>query len=200
AILDGHVANASPPTDALRRDQARAYLHAGLIYMIIGETQEDFAFSDKQEAAAAIGPAQMSGVLDQAITYLDQAVSFSQALADDELITTSLALRARARHSRAIWGKIKPSPNTAAPLIASAEMVADANAVLARTSDDWRYQMLYASATLGNFMAGEMNSRGEQQFDTLSIVRVNSAAPKTILGVKLMDPIDNIPDPRILAF
>lgn len=49
-------------------------------------------------------------------------------------------------------------------------------------------------------MASEINSRGEQQFDTLSVVRVNSAAPKTILGVKLQDPIDNKDDPRILAF
>jgi hypothetical protein len=200
AILDGHIATVPTPTAALRRDQARAYLHAGLIYTIIAETQEDFAFSDKQEAAAAVGPAQMSGVLDQAISYLDQAVSFAQALNDDGLITTSLAVRARAKHSRAIWGKIKPTVNTASPLVSSADVVADANAVLARAGDDWRYQMLYAASTLGNFMAGEINSRGEQQFDTLSIVRVNAAAPKTILGVKLMDPIDDIPDPRIQSF
>jgi hypothetical protein len=198
AILDGHVAE--NPTAALRRDQARAYIHAGLIYTIIGETQEDFAFSDKQEAAAAVGPGQMSSVLDNAIQYLDQAVSHAQALNDADLITTSLALRARAKHSRAIWAKIKPTVNTAQPLVSSAEAVADANAVLARVGDDWRYQMLYASATLSNYMASEINSRGEQQFDTLSIVQVNAAAPKTILGVKLTDPIDDVADPRILTF
>jgi starch-binding outer membrane protein, SusD/RagB family len=196
--LDGHVAET--PTDALKKDQARAYLQAGLIYMVIGETQQDFAFSDKQEASAAVGPDKMSTVLDQAITYLDKAVTFSQALNDNDLINRSMALRARAKHSRALWDKIKPTPNTASPLVSSAGAVADATAVLARVNDDWRYQMDYSSSTLSNYMASEINSRGEQQFDTTSVVSVNKAAPKTILGVKLMDPIDNIPDPRILTF
>jgi hypothetical protein len=197
SILDAHVA--ATPTAALRRDQARAYMQAGLIYMIVGETQEDFAFSDKQEASAAVGPAQMSTVLDQAIAYLDQAVTFSQALSDDELIDRALALRARAQHSRAIWGVIKPSVG-AQPLVSVPGATADANAVLARVTADWRDQLTYSSATLSNYMASEMNSRGEQQFDTLSIVEVNSAAPKTILGIKLQDPIDNIADPRIVTF
>lgn len=98
AIMDGHVAET--PTTAMKTDQARAYLHAGLIYLIIGETQEDFAFSDKQEAAEAVGPGQMNTVLDQAIDRLNQAVTFSQALNNAELINRSLALRARAYHSR----------------------------------------------------------------------------------------------------
>ena len=198
AILDGHVAET--PTADMCRDQARAYLQAGLIYMIIGETQEDFAFSDKQEASAAVGPAAMASVLDNAIQYLDQAVSYSQALNDSDLVDAALALRARAKHSRAIWDKIKPTVNTADPLVSSSGASADAQAVLDRVSADWRYQLTYASSTLSNYMAGEMNSRGEQQFDTLSIVRVNSAAPKTILGIKLMDPIDDVEDPRILSF
>jgi hypothetical protein len=199
-VLDGHVAAIPTPTSGLRRDQARAYLQAGLIYTIVSETQDDFAFSDRQEAAAAVGPGQMSTVLDQAIAYLDQAVTFSQALDDAELIDKSLALRARARHSRAMWDKIKPTVNTGQPLVSSAGAAADANAVLARVPDDWRYQLTYSSSTLSNYMASEINSRGEQQFDTLSVVSVNSAAPKTILGVKLMDPIDDIPDPRIVTF
>jgi starch-binding outer membrane protein, SusD/RagB family len=197
-VLDGHVA--TTPTPGLRRDQARAYLQAGLIYTILGETQEDFAFSDRDSAAAAVGPAQMATVLDQGIAYLDQAVAFSQALNDTELIDRSLALRARARHSRAMWDKIKPTVNTAQPLVSSAGARADAIAVLARVPADWRYQTTYSSSTLSNYMASEMNSRGEQQFDTLSVVSVNSAAPKTILGIKLMDPIDDIPDPRIRTF
>jgi hypothetical protein len=32
------------------------------------------------------------------------------------------------------------------------------------------------------------------------VVQVNKAAPKTILGVKLQDPIDNVADPRIVTF
>ncbi|MCI0436422.1 MAG: hypothetical protein L0271_22715 [Gemmatimonadetes bacterium] len=198
--LDGHVANRPTPTAALRKDQARAYLQAGIIYTIIGETQDDFVFSDKQEASAAVGPAQMSTVLDKAIQFLDKAVTFSQALNDAELINRSLAMRARAKHSRAQWDKIKPTVNSAQPLVSSAGAAADAAAVLARVTDTWRYRIDYSSSTLSNYMASEINSRGEQQFDTTSVVSVNAAAPKTILGVKLMDPIDNEADPRILAF
>jgi starch-binding outer membrane protein, SusD/RagB family len=77
---------------------------------------------------------------------------------------------------------------------------ADAAAVLAGVSDEWRYQLEYSSSTLSNYMASEINSRGEQQFDTLSIISVSSAAPKAILGVKLQDPIDNVADPRIVTF
>lgn len=196
--LDGHVAET--PTNAMLTDRARAYLQAGIIYTVIGETQEDFAFSNKDEPGPAVGPAQMATVLDQAISYLDDAVTFAQELDDDDLINRSLAMRARARHSRAQWAKIKPTPNTADPLVDAAGAVSDALAVLARVGDDWRYQIKFSSSTLSNYMASEINSRGEQQFDTTSVVLVNAAAPKTILGVKLMDPIDDIPDPRILRF
>jgi starch-binding outer membrane protein, SusD/RagB family len=198
AILDGHVAN--DPSTAMKTDQARAYLQAGIIYTIIGETQEDFAFSDKQEATAAVGPGQMATVLDQAIAYLDQAVTFSQALNDAELINRSLAVRARAKHSRAIWDRIKPNVNTAQPLVAAAAAAADAAAVLARVEDTWRYQIDFSSSTLSNYMASEINSRGEQQFDTTSVIMVDAAAPKEILGVKLRDPVDDVPDPRIRTF
>jgi hypothetical protein len=197
AIMDGHVT--ATPTTAMKRNQARAYLMAGTIRLVIGETQEDFVFSDKQEPGPAVGPLNMKTVLDQAIQQLDKAVAISTEVNDAELINRSLAMRARAKHSRAIWDKIKPTIN-AQPLVSSAGASADAAAVLARVAADWRYQMTFSSSTLSNFMAGEINSRGEQQFDTTSIVRVNSAAPKTILGVKLQDPIDNIDDPRILKF
>jgi starch-binding outer membrane protein, SusD/RagB family len=196
--VDGHVANT--PTSALLNEQARAYLMAGLIYTIIGEVQEDFVFGDKETAEGAIGPAKMNTVLDKAIEYLDKAVTFSQARNNAEMINRSLALRARAKHSRVIWDKIKPTVNTAQPLVTSAGAAADAAAVIARVAANWRYQMGYSSSTLSNFMASEINSRGEQQFDTTSIVLVNKSAPKTILGVKLQDPIDNRADPRIMAF
>jgi hypothetical protein len=197
-LIDGHVANT--PTVVMKRNQSRAYLMAGMIRTMIGETQEDFAFSDKQEPAAAVGPASMSAVLDEGIQQLDKAVTVATEIGDAELLTRALAIRARAKHSRAIWDKIKPTVNTAQPLVSAAGAVADANAVLARVADDWRYLMAFSSATLSNYMASEVNSRGEQQFDTTGIIFVNSAAPKTIIGVRLMDPIDSEPDARILAF
>jgi hypothetical protein len=195
--VDGHVT--ATPTTPLKTEQARAYLMAGLIYTIIGEVQEDFVFGDKQEAEAALGPTKMATVLDQAILKLDKAVTIATEVNNAELINRAQAIRARAKHSRAIWDKIKPTIN-AQPLVSSAGASADATAVLARVTPAWRYQMTFTSATLSNFMASEINSRGEQQFDTTSIISVNRAAPKTILGVKLQDPIDKKPDPRILTF
>jgi hypothetical protein len=203
--LDGHVA-ATPPTaspaaiTAIKTDQARAYLMAGLIYTIIGEVQEDFVFGDRMEGEAAVGTAQMSTVLDQAIQKLDKAFMVATEVNNADLITRALALRARAKHSRALWDKIKPTVNTAQPLVNSAAANADANAVLARVADNYRYQLTYTASTLSNFMASEINSRGEQQFDTTSIISVNRAAPKTILSVKLQDPVGMAPDARILTF
>jgi hypothetical protein len=198
ATLDGHVAQT--PTTAMKTEQARAYLMAGLMYTIIGEVQEDFVFGDKQEAEGALGAANMKTVLDQAITKLDKAVTLATEVNSADLIARATAMRARARHSRALWDKIKPTVNTAQPLVSNAGATADANAVIGRVAANWRYQMTYSSATLSNFMASEINSRGEQQFDTTSIISVNKAAPKTILDVKLRDPISNTADARIVAF
>ena len=196
--MDAHVA--ATPTTQMKTDQARAYLMAGLMYTIIGETQEDFVFGDKQEADDAIGPTKMNTVLDQAITKLDKAVQIATDVNNAELITRSLMVRARAKHSRAIWDKIKPTVNTASPLVSSAGATADATAALARVAPNYRFQLTFTATTLSSLMASEINSRGESQFDTTSIVQVNKAAPKTILGVKLQDPIDKKADPRITTF
>src|SRR5688572_30391874 len=50
AVMTNHVDTVATVTPSLRTDLARAYLHAGLIYTIIGEVQDDFVFGHKQEA------------------------------------------------------------------------------------------------------------------------------------------------------
>jgi len=197
-ILDGHVAET--PTTALKTDQARAYLHAGVIYTIIGESQDDFVISDKAEPGSAIGTPNMKNILDQAIQKLDKAVTVAQEVGNNDLLNRAQAMRARARHSRAIWDKLKPTVNTTAPLITNAQMVADANAVISRAAANFRMQYTFSSSSFSSYISSEINSRGEQQFDTTSVVSVNKAAPKTILGVKLQDPIALRADPRIVAF
>jgi starch-binding outer membrane protein, SusD/RagB family len=199
-MLDEHVDTVGTLTNTLKSNQARAYLHAGLIYTIIGEVQEDFVFGLKGEADAPIGAADMNSVLDQAIQKLDSAVTIAAAVNNSVLLSRALAVRARAHHSRALWDKIKPTVNTAEPLVSSAGATADANAVIERVAANWRFQMTYSVGTLNNYMASEINSRGEQQFDTTSIISVDKAAPKTILAVKLQDPVAAAPDARILRF
>jgi starch-binding outer membrane protein, SusD/RagB family len=196
-ILLGHVANT--PTTAMRTHLARAHLYAGLMYMIIGEVQQDFVFSYKTEPAPPIGAQNMHVVLDESITKLDKAVALAQALGDADLETRALAVRARAKHSRAIWSKMKPSVQAADPLVSAPGAVADAQAVLARVSGDWKYEFTYSPATQSNVMATWVNSRAENQFDTLSIVNVDQKLVKEIQSVRLRDPIDDIPDPVITA-
>ena len=186
-------------TPQMRTDLARAHLYAGMIYMIIGEVQEDFAFSDKTEAAPPVGASNMASVLDQAIAKLDKAVAAAQAAGNADLETVALATRARARHSRAIWDKIKPAPTPSAPLVSAAGAVADARAVLDRVTGDWEYQFTYSSATITNEMASWINSRGENQFDTASVVTVAQTNVRQVLGVRLLDPITNDVDPVVLA-
>lgn len=196
-LLLGHVAET--PTDEMKAILARAHLYAGLMYMVLGETQEDFAFSDKREPAPPIGPENMYTVLDEAIARISNAITLAQEVGDEDLETRALALRARALHSRAIWDKIKPSVNTGDPLVSASGAVADAQAVIGRVSDDWAYQLSYAAETVTNNMASWINDRGENQIDTLGVVNVNQENVREILSVRLRDPIDDVVDPVITA-
>ncbi len=202
-IVDGHVA--TPPVGAtpaaitlMKKEQARANFVAGVTYMIIGETQQDFVISDKQEPGPAIGPTKMFEILDKAILRLTNAATIAASLGETAIETNALAMRARARHSRAIWDKIKPTIATN-PLVSNTAASADAAAVIARAAATYRYQATFSAATIGNDMAGWINNRGENQFDTTQIVTVPRTTPKVIQSVRLLDPIDNKADPRIVS-
>lgn len=196
-ILENHVAET--PTADMRKDLARANLYAGVIYMIIGEVQEDFAFSNKTEEAPPVGPSNMAAVFDQAVSRLDEAVSIFASLGESELETRALAIRARAKFSKALWNKTKPTPNTGDPLVASSGAAADAAAVVSRvgTTTDWSWDLQYSSATISNGFAGNVNSRQENAFDPSIAEAASSDRPFDIVGVALDDPIDNVPDPVI---
>ena len=193
-IVQGHVdAGESQFTATL----ARGYLTAGAIYTVIGEVQQDFAFSDKLVAGAPVGPAAMLGVFDSAIQRLDQAVTLARSAGDGELETRALAMRARAKQSKAIRAKIQPSVNTAAPLVSDAGAVADAEAVLAMVGGtDWRWQYNFSASTVTNQMGSNINSRAENQVGS-RYVETDPVAVKKITGIALMDPITGAPDREI---
>jgi hypothetical protein len=194
-ILAGHVAES--PSTAMTYDLARANLYSGIQYMLIGETQEDFAFSDKTEDGPPVGPANMFQVLDGAISRLDAAVSGANAVGDADLAMRAMAIRARAHQSRAIWDAINPSPSGNG-VVNAAAAAADANAVITAAGGvtaDWTYNLTYSSGTVSNSMASWVNDRKENQID-LSIVTVNAA--NDINGIALMDPIDNVADPAVI--
>ena len=193
AILQGHVAET--PSTKMKTDLARANLYAGIMYMTIGETMEDFAFSDKTEDGAPVGPSNMYKVLDDAIKYLDAAVSGAQGVANKDLELKALAVRARAKHSRAIWDQINPSPKGGVGLVGSDGAAADALAAIGLAGGvtaDWRYDFNYSSSTVGNDMASWINDRKENQVDKSL---VNVTASFDIGTIKIQDPIDAKADP-----
>ncbi|WP_420616535.1 hypothetical protein [Candidatus Palauibacter sp.] len=193
-ILQGHHDN--NPSNSIKTDLARAYMYSGIIYMVIGEIQEDFAFSDKTESGPPIGPGNMSSVLDGAIDRFSSAMSGFNEVGDMDMATRARALRARARQSRAIWDAINPSPSGSG-LVSSADAGADAAAVLASVQADWTHNLTFSSASRTNSMASWVNDRKENQID-LSIATVDDQ--DDINGIALKDPIDGVDDPAVIKW
>jgi len=197
ATLTEHVGN--NPSTAMKFNLARANLYSGIMYMVIGEIQEDFAFSDKTEAAAPVGSENMYRVLDDAISRLSAAISGFNEVGESGMAMNAMAVRARARHSRAVWDAINPSPSGNG-LVNSAEAGADAMAVIAAAGGngaDWLYNLTYSSASASNSMAGWINDRKENQLD-LSVATATAA--NDIDGIALQDPIDEVDDPSVIKW
>ena len=193
-ILQGHHDN--NPSNSIKTDLARAYMYSGIIYMVIGEIQEDYAFSDKTESGPPVGPANMAQVLDGAIDRFSSAISGFNEVGATDMATRARALRARARQSRAIWDLINPSPSGNG-LASSPEAGADASAVLASVSGDWTHNLTFSSASVANSMASWVNDRKENQID-LSIATVDDQ--NDINGIALKDPIDGVDDPAVIKW
>ena len=196
-ILTEHVGN--NPSTAMKTNLARANLYSGIMYMVIGEIQEDFAFSNKTEAAPPVGSENMYKVLDDAISRLSAAISGFNEVGDATMAMNAMAVRARARHSRVVWDAVNPSPSGNG-LVNSAEAGADAMAVIAAAggnSADWLYNLTYSSASVSNSMAAWINDRKENQLD-LSIATATAA--NDINGIALKDPIDDVDDPSVVKW
>jgi hypothetical protein len=195
--LSEHVGN--NPSTAMKYNLARANLYSGIMYMVIGEIQEDFAFSNKTEAAAPVGSENMYRVLDDAISRLSAAISGFNEVGESGMAMNAMAARARARHSRAVWDAINPSPSGNG-LVNSAEAGADAMAVIAAAGGndvDWLYNLEYSAASTSNSMAGWINDRKENQLD-LSVATATAA--NDIDGIALQDPIDEVDDPSVIKW
>ena len=195
--LTEHVGN--NPSTAMKYNLARANLYSGIMYMVIGEIQEDFAFSNKTEAAPPVGSENMYRVLDDAISRLSAAIAGFNEVGESGMAMNAQAVRARARHSRAVWDAINPSPSGNG-LVNSADAGADAMAVIAAAGGngaDWLYNLTYSSASGSNSMAGWINDRKENQLD-LSVA--TSTAANDINGIELKDPIDEVDDPSVVKW
>ena len=120
-------------------DLMRAYFYRAIIHTVIADMYDDFAFSSRDEAGPPIGPENMATLYDMALEAVDNAMAMGPS---GELMIQLQAMRARVQYSKAVWGKVKPTVNTADPLVNDAGAVADAQAALALMQNaDWIYQM-----------------------------------------------------------
>ncbi len=185
---DGDLAN--------RNNLAAAYLQGGIIYTYIGELFDDFVISDRREAAAPIGPANMIRTFDTAIDYFTKGLTIARATGNKTLELQLLAMRARAHYSKGLWAKLNPTVNTASPLVASADAVTDAKAALALApSIDWAYQYQFTPTTLENDVGQWLTQRFEIRLSE-TIAVIDPANAKRTTAIKILDPIDQVASPR----
>jgi len=177
---------------------ARSYLYGAIAYTMIGDMFNDFPIgSDRTEAAAPLGPANMAQVYDTAVVYTTRGIAIAQATGDAELELELTAMRARAQHAKGVWQKLNPfsAATLANPLVNDPAAVADATAALALAAGtpDWKYQFNYSSETVSTGIGFEVNQRLESRFGDRYIVP--TADNKRVASILLQDPITNVPDP-----
>jgi hypothetical protein len=169
----------------------------GMVLMVVGESQDDMTFSDKQEDGAPVGSANMSGILDDAIASLSAAATSFAALSETDLETTAIALRARARMSRAIWDVLNPTA-TVGTALAMAAARTDAETVITRVgTSDWKYNLVYSAASSSNPMVSNVNSRGENQWDESLVENTGPGASGRTGNVTLLDPVTGAADAAV---
>ncbi|MCS7154475.1 MAG: RagB/SusD family nutrient uptake outer membrane protein [Bacteroidetes bacterium] len=183
-------------------DLARVYAYAAIIYITIADMFDDFAFSDRTQPGPNIGRDRIPELYDRAVDYCTKGIAVAQAAGNALWETRLLALRARARYSKALRAKLRPGQvDTANPLVNDAGANADAQAALTRMGTaDFVFRLETSPATpdliVGDMsMALQVNFRLEMRIGDDYIVP--TADDKKVASVRLRDPIDNVVDPKL---
>ena len=204
-----------------KNDLARALLYEAIIFTSIGEMFDDFVIdANKTEAGAPIGEGNMAVVFDSAVAQATEGLAVAGLTKDNKI--RLLAMRARAKHSKAIWAKLNGANGTpvatpvASPLVNDAGADTDAAAALAEigAGTDYKFKLTPQTTTLGFPNVGnDLNNRlelrtGDSQAGTpSSLCRdatcdswvVPGAGGNTVVSTKLVDPVSNIVDPVFAA-
>jgi starch-binding outer membrane protein, SusD/RagB family len=203
-----------------KNDLAKALLYESVIFTAIGEIFDDFVIdASKTVAGPPVGEGNMAAVFDSAITQATEGLAVAGLTKDNKI--RLLAMRARAKHSKAIWTKLNGSggaPATtpvASPLVNDAGADADAAAALTEMGTaDYKFKLTPQTQTLGFPVVGnDLNNRlelraGDSQAGspssncrdaTCDSWVVPSSAGNTIASVKLVDPVTNAVDPVFQA-
>ena len=151
-----------------KQDLTRALLYESIIFTSIGEMFDDFVIeSNKTVAGPPIGEGNMAVVFDSAITQATEGLAVEGLTKDNKI--RLLMMRARAKHSKAIWAKLNGAggaPATtpvASPLVSDAGADADAAAALAEIAGaDYKCKLTPLIQTLGFPNVGnDLNNRLE---------------------------------------
>jgi hypothetical protein len=204
-----------------KNDLAKALLYESIIFTSIGEMFDDFVIdANKTEAGPPVGEGNMAAVFDSAVTQATEGLAVAGLTRDNKI--RLLMMRARAKHSKAIWAKLNGSggaPATtpvASPLVSDAGADADAAAALTEigVGVDYKFKLTPQTVTLGFPIVGnDLNNRlelragdfqaGARPADCTS----NScdawvdpnAAGNAIDSTTLKDPVTNAIDPVFRA-
>jgi hypothetical protein len=193
-LLDGFLEAGTLPE---RRDLARAYLYAGIIYTYIPDHFDDFVISDRREASPPLGETDISGLYDEAVTHLTDGLALARDIGADDLEVALLAQRARTRHARGVWGKLNPSGATPAePLVEDLDAYQDAIDALGLAAETgWRFELRFGVATVGNQLGSQVNLRQEFRIDDPYVIP--TADGKSVADIRLEDPVEGGPDPAL---
>ncbi len=178
---------------------ARAYLYGSITYTLIADMFDDFVIkSYRTQGAAPEGESKMSGLYDIAIDYATKGLAKASTATMRGDLT---AMRARARHGKAVWLKVNPGTSVPTqPLVGDADVVADANAALAivGAANDYRLEMTPSvSGGRGGPESGfEINQRLELAGGDVFFVR--NAAGTRVADIRLLDPITQAKDPALI--
>ncbi len=217
ARLKGFDADGNLPD---KNHLARALLYEAIIFTSIGEMFDDFVIeANKTEAGPPIGEGNMAIVFDSAVAQATEGLAVAGLTKDNKI--RLLAIRARAKHSKAIWAKLNGAggaPATtpvASPLVSDAGADADAAAALVEmAAADYRFKLTPLVQTLGFPNVGnDLNNRlelrsGDSQAGTPSSSCrdatcdswvVPNAGGNAVASVKYQDPVSNIVDPVVQA-
>jgi hypothetical protein len=184
-----------------RTDLARAYLYGATIYNMIGEFYDDFVISsDRQTGGEPVGHTNMRVMFDSAAAFLTRAEAIPGISAD--LRRQILGLRARVRHSAAVWALVRANRSAAPanPLVNNAQANADATAALAAMPADYRYRINTTPQNRPGINIGfEMNQRLEIRAGS-EIINPDGTGLRPLAGlagIKLQDPVSGQPDATV---
>jgi hypothetical protein len=182
-----------------RRNLVRAYLYAGIVYTYVPDHFDDFVISARTEASPPIGRGAIVGLYDTAVARLTSGLQLAREIGAADLELALIAQRARTRHARGVWGKLNPAGTVPAePLVDDTDAATDALDALALLPEpDWRFELHYGVATIGNQLGQQVNLRQEFRIDDPYVVP--TADGKSVADIRLLDPVEGVPDPALAA-